>query len=194
MELFGTARSHFTRKIRLLLDHLQYEYEFLDIGDVSQIEFKNFQFNPSLSVPVFKDKGQVIYDSDNIAAYIVRNYDEQDRYGVLTQDIKILNARAIINSAMSAEVRLILAERTGIETENIAYFDKARAVIFNCLQWCEENVDLFQSKDLSYLTFHLISFWDHVHFYSLAGGHWPSLQEIINYFHGFPEVKASAIS
>lgn len=178
MQLFGTQKSHFTRKVRLLLDHLQRPYEFIDIGDVSRLSQDIFQDNPAMSVPVLKDGQQTVYDSDHIAAYIVKQFNPTDDFNVLTTDIDLLNARSLLNAAMSAEVRLVLGQRTGLDIENSDFFNKSKAVICATLDWCEAHASRFETSELTYIHFHLLSFWDHVHHYGLVEGHWPKISQI----------------
>ena len=193
MELVGTGRSHFTRKVRLLLDHLGLEYRLADAGDVSMANPGRFGDNPLMNVPVLRDGGVVVLDSDHIAAYLVRKYDPADSFDVLTTAPETLNARSILNGAMAAEVKLVLAERTGLKTEAALFFDKARAVIVNALDWCEAQAGLFDARSPTYLSFHLISFWDHVHFYRLVNGKWPMLEEIADALRERRLVSRSAI-
>ncbi|MEO1658775.1 MAG: glutathione S-transferase family protein [Pseudomonadota bacterium] len=159
--LVATPRSHFSRKVRLLMDHLEIDYTLEDIGNVADTGLKLFGGNPTLSVPTLIDGGRSIFDSDHIAAHLVRTYDQHDRFGVLTDDPDVLNTRAVMNSMMSSEVKLILAERTGLATEGHAFFEKAKDVIRDSLSWLEAHADLF-SGDLSYAHFHLVSMWDHL--------------------------------
>ena len=178
MKLFGTPISHFTRKVRLLLDHLQYPYAMIDVGNVAEQEQATFGGNPLMNVPVWEDAAGTVYGSDHIAAYLVRQIALEDSYNVLASDTETLNARNLLNGAMSAEVRLVLADRTGVETVNVLFFDKARHAISNVLDWCEARPDLFGDSPSSYLAFHFISFWDHLHFYQLVDGNWPTLKRL----------------
>ncbi len=193
MQLYGTPVSHFTRKVRLLLDHLERDYTLIDVGNVAASDAEVFSSNPLMNVPVLRDGATTLFDSDHIAAHLVRHYDPVDRFDVLTSDASTLNARAVLNGAMAAEVRIVLAERTGLETRNLPYFDKARAVVANALEWCEAEISVFQSAELTYLAFHLISFWDHVHHYDLVGGNWPKLTELAEEIGASGVVGRSAI-
>lgn len=193
MKLYGTARSHFTRKVRLLLDHLGHDYAMIDIGNVADADPEIFSNNPLMSVPVLRDGGVQLIESDHIAAYLVRTYDSADQYKVLTTQIEHLNARAVFNGAMAAEVRLVLAERTGLETRTAVYFEKARRVISNALDWCEEQPDLFSPDAPTYLDFHFISLWDHAHFYELVEGGWPRLQDLARRLSASDLIQRSAI-
>lgn len=50
-----TPKSHFARKVRLLLDHLELSYDMVDVGNVAEDNPDNFYGNPLMGVPVFED-------------------------------------------------------------------------------------------------------------------------------------------
>ena len=168
MQLYATKLSHFSRKVRILLDHYELNYEFIDVGNVADRDSNTFNNNPLMNVPVLTDGGLWLIDSDNIAAYIVRKHDPEDKYRVLTNCIDVLNANSVLNGVMSNEVKIILAERMGLDTKPIAYFQKAQAVIKNGLSWLEDNTILFSPSEPGYLDFHLISLWDHLSYYEIT--------------------------
>ena len=168
MLIYGTPRSHFTRKVRLILDHLGCDYEMIDIGNAADADPAAFGDSPLMSVPVLRDGDATVFDSDHIAAHIARTRDPDDQFEILTDDAATLNARAVLNGAMAAEVRLVLGERTGLKTAGAPYFEKARAVIANAATWLEARADLLNAERPRYLDFHFISFWDHARFYRLV--------------------------
>lgn len=162
----------------MLLEHLDCGYELVDVGNVAQSGAERFGGNPLMNVPVLEHGEVVVYDSDHIAAYVVRGVARSDDFDVLTQDPVTLNARSLLNGAMAAEVRLVLAERTGLATAALPYFDKARLAIANVLTWLESRPALLSPSAPTYLLFHFVSFWDHVHHYGLVSGSWPTLRDI----------------
>ena len=178
MQLYATKLSHFSRKVRILLDHYELNYEFIDVGNVADRDSNTFNNNPLMSVPVLSDGEVWLIDSDNIAAYIVRKHDPDDKYQVLTDHIDILNAHSVLNGVMSNEVKIILAERTGLDTKPAAYFQKAEAVIKNGLSWLEERAILFSPSEPEYLDFHLVSLWDHLSYYEITELWYPRLRDI----------------
>lgn len=178
MKLYATKLSHFSRKVRLLLDHYGLDYEFIDIGNVAGADTEIFNGNPLMSVPVLKDEDLWLIESDNIAAYISHKHDPGDTYNVLTDCSDTLNARSVLNGVMSNEVKIILAERTGIDTEPLDYFQKARSVITNGLSWLEERTDIFSVERPGYIEFHLISLWDHLSYYEIVELTYPGLGAI----------------
>ena len=192
MQLVATPASHFARKIRLLLDHYGLAYEFVDAGNVADFTEDKYAGNPLMLVPVLNDGELTIYDSDHIAAYLVRKHDPADRYGVLTSDVRDLNARAVLNGMMSAETRLVLGARTGLKTENHPFFDKSRAVFAKGFEWLAANIDLFNAETPRYLDFHLISSFDHMECYGLATPDQANLKALRDALRSNERIAASA--
>ncbi|MCI5045132.1 MAG: glutathione S-transferase [Aquisalinus sp.] len=175
MKLTATPKSHFSRKIRLLLDHLGLPYQLDDPGNVADIDKEIFGGNPLMSVPVLSDRQQVVFESDNIARYLVRKFDPKDTYDVLTENAELLNLRAVMNGIMENDVKLILSARTGMEPDDYPYFQKAKQVIIAGLVWLEKRGQCFAENEITYTDFHLISMWDHLRFYDFVELDFPLL-------------------
>lgn len=191
MQLVATPTSHFARKVRLLLDHYGLEYTLVDAGNVAEFSEDKFSGNPLMLVPVLVDEDLTLFDSDNIAAYLVRKHDPHDRYGVLTTDVAALNARAVLNGMMLAEARLVLGERTGLKTNNQPFFDKSRAVFAKGFEWLNANLDLFNADKPGYLDFHLISSFDHMECFDLARPDQPGLISLRDALRARAKISAS---
>ena len=192
MDLYYTPRSHFSRKVRILADALRVELRLVDIEQVGSRNAKDFANNPLMKVPTLVDDGgDWLIDSDHIAQFLVRRFDPGDRYGVLTTDPVHLNLRAVLNGAMSAEVELILAERSGIDTSSLPRFDKHRAVIVHSLRWLEDRSNAIEPAS-SYLGFHLVCLLDHLQLYGLVSTKTPRLDAIACGLRAEPFVAASA--
>ncbi|MEM6554671.1 MAG: glutathione S-transferase family protein [Pseudomonadota bacterium] len=194
MKLFGTPKSHFTRKVRILLDHLEEPYELVDIGDVANQGQGQFADNPLMSVPVLEYGTMKLFDSDHISIFLTHRFDPENRFEVITDDPHTLNGRAFLNGAMMAEVRLILAERTGLATNGVAVFDKARKTISNVLAWCDDNLDLFNTAHTTYAQFHFICLWDHLNLNALIENDWPRLRALANTLSESESISRSAPS
>ena len=166
MKLIGTPRSHFTRKVRLLLDHLEQPYHFVDVADVTLKDKDIFASNPVLSVPVLEDGEVWLIESDHITRYIAQKFDTEDRFRTLRDDPIHLNFRAVLNGAMDNEVKLVLSKRMGLDPQGIAYFDKARATLDECLSWLEVRRDHFDMTSPGDLEFHLVCLWQHLRYFS----------------------------
>lgn len=178
VKLYGTARSHFTRKVRLLLDHLDVEYAFHDIGNVADRDPAQFRGNPLMSVPVLEDGDAWLVDSDHIAQHIASVHDEKNSYGVFENGRDKLNARAIMNGVMASEVKLVLSRRTGLEPDGVYFFDKARAAIERSLEWLEERASMFDADNPTYAEFHFISMWEHLLLYRTIEPIYPALERL----------------
>ncbi len=175
MKLVFTPRSHFARKVRLLLDAWGTPVELVNAGDVSGSEVSSFGGNPLMAVPALLDDGRVLVDSDNIAQYLARKTDAADIYQVLTTDVDTLNARAVMNGVMTAEVEVVLGKRSGITVDNYPRFTKKRDTIARGLDWLEANAHLFDGAP-SYAGFHLVAMLDHLVVCDMAELEHPRLQ------------------
>lgn len=189
LRLVMTPRSHFSRKVRLLADGLGIALELVDAGNVADADPARFGANPLMKVPTLIDSDRLVFDSDHIAASLVRTRDPVDRFDVLTTDADTLNARAVMNGMMAAEVELVLAARTGLDTTH-ARFDKMRASIDAGLDWLDANVDVFPEAP-SYLGLHLVALWDHLALYGLAELDRPRLTRRVDALTALPWVSAS---
>lgn len=166
MKLMYTPKSHYARKDRILIDALGLSVDLIDAGNVAEQDPAIFAHNPLMKVPTLIDGDQVVYESDHIAAYLVRKFDPTDRFAVLTTEPDQLNLRAVMNGVMAAEVELVMAERTGIDTGQYRRFDKFRATVHQGLAWLEEHSGKLPSEP-SYNGFHLVCLWDHLVLYDM---------------------------
>ncbi|MCI5047215.1 MAG: hypothetical protein MRY59_06915 [Aquisalinus sp.] len=162
-----------------MLDHLGLPYELDDPGNVADIDKEIFGGNSLMSVPVLSDGQQFVFESDNIARYVVRKFDPADAYGVLTEDTESLNLRAVMNGIMENDVKLVLSTRTGMEPDKYPYFQKARQAILQGIVWLEERGQCFAQDEITYREFYLISMWDHLTFYDVVELDYPVLLSTI---------------
>lgn len=192
MKLLATPKSHFSRKVRLLLDHLELPYELVDVGNVAKNSSQHFGGNPVMSVPVLEDGATWMIESDHIAGYLVKTYDGQDRYAVLADDVDQLNARAVMNGVMANEVKLILSARTGLDPRQHEYFLKAESSIRQCLAWLNGRPDLLHEDRLTYTHFHFISMWSHLELYGLIQLNYRHLEKAAAWIGPLERVRLSA--
>ena len=190
MKLYYTPRSHFSRKVRILLDALNLDVELIDVGNVADMSIEIYGPNPLMKVPTLIDGKSIVFESDHIAQYLVRQYDKGDQFNVMTCDVAQLNARAVMNGIMSAEVDLVLAARTGIDMEAHMRFNKIRESINNGLDWLELHAEVFPDQP-SYSGFHLTSMWDHLVFYELVSLDHPKLSDSVTRLSTFKYITAS---
>lgn len=184
LSLIATPLSHYGRKVRILLDCYGLPYVFEDVGNIAQLTKtpESIGNNPLMKVPVLKHNGEWIIESDHISSYIVRNHDKTDKYRVLTTAVKDMNIKAMLNGIMTEEVKVIVARRQGVQTDQFVYFDKALETVDNGLQWLEANHMDFDCKSPKYKEFHLVCCLDHLAYYDFVPGmakRFPRLDEIV---------------
>ena len=108
-QLYGSQTSPFVRRIRILMENIQYEFKELEIFE-RDAQLLN-KINPINQVPVLVDDGKVIWDSRQIFAYLnsfhrFQNMDWDDE-----------NSLTAIDNAMSSAVALLLMRRSGINID-----------------------------------------------------------------------------
>ena len=143
MKLYATPLSHFSRKVRILLDLYHAPYELIDVGNLTDGGMEKFGNNPLSRVPVLIDGSVWLTESDTIGGFIVDKYDAEDKYQVRSRVYADLNTRAILSGIMAEEVTLLIAQRTSIPTESYRFFDDALDAIRNGLRWLECQADQF---------------------------------------------------
>lgn len=161
-DLYGTPRSHFTRIVRILCLELDLEVREIDVGNVGGAEL--FAGNPLMAVPVLVDAQNTIFDSHDICRYLVQRQG-RDPLGVDGLDWAGHNMITVIRGVMTAEVRLILAARCGMDT-TVGVFVKAREVLRSGLAWIDARIE--EPVGLTYAGVCTVAMWDHLVLYELA--------------------------
>lgn len=155
-QLHGTPRSHFTRVVRILCHELSLDVDLVDVGNVANAEA--FGGNPLMQVPTLVDGERSIWDSHNICRYLVER-EGADPLGIESLDWQGRNLVAVIHGVMSAEVKLVMAVRTGMDPRG-GIFDKARGMLRRGLAWIDERID--DQKELGYPAVCAVCMWDHL--------------------------------
>jgi glutathione S-transferase len=76
LELYQFEMSHYSEKVKLILDYKGLDYTKIEVTPgIGQFEV--FQMSGQSKVPVLKDGGEVIADSTAIAEYLERKYPEK---------------------------------------------------------------------------------------------------------------------
>lgn len=190
MHLFYTPRSHFSRKVRMVLAGLDLHVDLVDAGNVADSNPAVFGTNPLMKVPTLVDGHHIVFDSDHIVQYIVRTHDPNDRFHVFTTDVDALNTRAVMNGIMATEVELILAARTGIDTRAHQRFDKMRAMILAGLGWLDQRTKVFPMEP-TYLGFHLTAMWDHLELYGIVDLDFPNVRQTAARWNALPYIAVT---
>lgn len=192
MKLFFTPLSHFSRKVRILIEAYGLSCEYINIKNVAQNDPLQFGDNPLMGVPVLEDEGAWLIDSNHIAYYLTKKYDPNDPFNVLSNDILDLNIRAVLDGMMGNEVKLILGARTGIAVDEFFYFQKAKKAIHNSLKWLAERHSSFSRAKLSFREIHLICALKHLQKYGLVEvQEYPDLYAIVSRWDMDPRIEPS---
>jgi glutathione S-transferase len=192
MKLHGTPLSHFTRKIRILLDELDVPFEMVWTPGVLADTTEAYGDNPLMRIPTLVDGATTVVDSDHIARYLVGRFDAEDRFGVRSERVVDMNRLAVTSGVMANEVVLILARRGGLEDlESVVYFRKLFAAIGSGLQWLDARVDddpRFDWRDIA-----LICMWQHLAHYKLVDlAPYPKIAARVARFADRPSVASTA--
>ncbi len=184
LKLIATPLSHYARKVRILLDLYKIPYDFQDIvGNIALTQTPiEVGGNPLMKVPVLQHGSEWIIESDHIASYLVSQFDSKDIYKVNSKVIFDLNTRAMLNGMMNEELKVIVARRHQVPTDQFTYFKKAQNAVDNGLDWLEANHTKFEIKSPNYREFHLISCWDHFEYYDFVpnmADKYPRLRDIV---------------
>lgn len=147
MRIYGTPPSHFTRKVRVLLQELGLPYEFkvFEMSRLGEVGEENFAGNPLHLIPVLDDGAEKIFDSSIICEYLIDRYgagkEISSYYPVASEKVRDQKRLIIINGAMSAGVSLIRAKRSGIEAwDDYAFFRQEKAAIAAAQRWLEKEL------------------------------------------------------
>lgn len=174
LQLYGTPRSHFTRVVRVTCHELRLDFEWVDVGNVGVSE--TFGGSPLMQVPVLVDGDRTVWDSHNICRYLVERQGA-DPLGMESLDWAGRNLVSVIQGVMSAEVRIILAERCGMSSTG-GVFDKVRETMRRGLAWIDERIE--GHAGLTYPTMCAVVMWEHLLFYRNAEpGQAPRLERVV---------------
>lgn len=145
MQLYGTPPSHFTRKVRVLLQELGAPYEFVKLEKILETGADKFANNPLHLFPVLVDGASHIFDSDAICEYLIERNGKQKGWGsFFPSEVNKTHDRqrlVVINGGMKAGVSIIRARRSGIEDwSKHAYLRQEMAAIGGALHWLERDL------------------------------------------------------
>ncbi len=150
MQVFGTPPSHFTRKVRVLLQELGQTYEFVRLQNILAVGAGEFAENPLHLFPVLIDGKNRLFDSDAICEYLVEQYGAGTKIssffpapGNKTHDRQRL---VMINGAMSAGVSVIRARRSGVENwKDYPWLRQEMQAITAAAEWLEKDLGAQES-------------------------------------------------
>lgn len=145
MRLYGTPPSHFTRKVRVVLQELKVPYEFVVLGNLLEVGEEKFAGNPLHLFPVLDAGDQRLFESSLICEYLIEKFGQGNELSAYCpapeNKIRDLQRMAVMNGAMSAGVSLVRAKRSGIENgDNFAFFRQEKEALAAALRWLEKDL------------------------------------------------------
>jgi len=145
MRIYGTPPSHFTRKVRILLQELRVPFEFVLLDKLMETGAEKFAGNPLHMFPVLEHEGRHLIESDLICEYLIARFGSNTPLSSFlpseTNAVEDRQRLAIMNGGMSAGVTLIRAKRSGIEKwTDYAYFRQELAALDDAFAWLEKDL------------------------------------------------------
>lgn len=162
--LYGSRTSPFVRRIRMLLEHVPYEFKEMNIFETQDAELLN-RINPVNQIPVLQDgEEHIIWDSRLIFQYLNQLHRFQN---FAWEDENLLTA---IDGAMNAGVSLLLMKRSGFDIQSEAlYIQRQRERIESILNYLKPYLTSTSFENWNFHTMSLYSFLD-----------WAQFREIIS--------------
>lgn len=172
MILYGSTTSPYVRRIRMLLDQTDYDFQIVNIYD-DQVRSQFSQLSPIKKLPVLRDGDSIIYDSHVIAQFVI------DKQGLPKPDLQTLNLVSVVDAITDALIILFMGQRSGIETDSDKLIFKLQhGRIPSCLDWLAEKAKEGAFNKWSYACVALISLIDWAEFRSLYDfTNWPELTQ-----------------
>lgn len=151
--LYGSFTSPFTRRIRMIMESIPYEFEEIDVFGRDKELLQTI--NPINQIPVLTHGDQKIWDSRQIFNYLTffhewekMSWDQENRLTAL-------------ESAMNAGVAVLLLKRSGIKLEsNIMYLNRQLDRIESVLDYLQDYLTEDALKAWNFESMTLYSFLD----------------------------------
>lgn len=147
--LYGSQTSPFVRRIRILMEGLDYQFKEMNIFGEDAEELN--KINPINQIPVLVDAETTIWDSRQIFNYLnafhrFQNMDWDDE-----------NRLTAIDGAMNSAVSLLLMQRSGINTnEPIMFAQRQKERIESILEYLNPYI---KNEAMNDWNFHAISLY-----------------------------------
>jgi len=168
VRLFGTPLSHFTRRVRILLEEIGAPYEMVFTKSVLAEPGEAYGNNPLMRVPALVDGATTLFDSEHIARYVVARSDPNDRLRVRSESPEEMNLLAVTSGLMADEVTVLLARRAEPHPgEDFAYVKKRLRAMDAGLAWIDARAE-HRGSDFDWRDVSLVSLWQHLEHYALV--------------------------
>lgn len=161
MKLYGSLTSPYVRRLRIWLEHT--DYDFIELDIFSQEGRKTLEaVSPARRIPLLELGKDTVYDSRMIFNYLNNKLQRES----LNLDDE--NALTLIDEANQAFVHLFLLAKSGIDIEQDAlYFNLQRERIKNLLLHLEGLVSSGHFKQWNYPAICLYCLLDWIDFREL---------------------------
>lgn len=159
--LYGSLPSPYVRRIRILLDGVDYKFEQINVyEDSARAEYA--KLTPIKKLPLLTDGEQSIFDSHIIAQYVFAKKQQAQ------PSVDVLNLVSAVDAVTDSLIILFMAKRSDIETsEDKLIFKLQLTRIPDCLTWLNEQAKQGKFESLNYATIALISLIDWAEFRQL---------------------------
>lgn len=161
MTLYGSLPSPYVRRIRMLMDGMDYQFEAVDIyNDEKRAEYA--EVSPIKKLPVLVDGDQTVFDSHVICEYLRR------KEGMPEQPIDEQNLIAAVDGVNDSLIVLFMGKRSGLEvSEDTLIFKLQLGRIPDTLAWLEKQAEQGAFAEWHMATIALISLLDWAEFREL---------------------------
>jgi len=170
MTLYGTLPSPYVRRIRLLLDGVDYHFEDVPLyNDEGRQQYA--KVTPVRKVPMLDDDGQHVFDSHVIQHYLQR------KLGLPELTFEQHNLVSVIDAVTDSCVILVIGGRSDLPVhEDRLLFKLQRERIEDSLQWLEQQAIQGQFDEWHYPSMCLVTMIDWLEFRQLHSfEHYPAL-------------------
>ena len=161
MTLYGSLPSPYVRRIRMLLEGVDYHFEPVELyQDDTRAAFA--QVSPIRKLPVLVDGEQTVLDSHVICDYVRR------KQGLDPLSIDELNLVSAVDAVNDSLIVVFMGQRSGLEvSSDLLMFKLQLERIPDSLAWLNEQAKKGAFKDWGMATISLISLLDWSEFRNL---------------------------
>lgn len=172
--LLGSKTSPFVRRIRMLLEHIPYEFKEMNIFETEDGLQLN-KINPLNQIPVLTDGEKSIWDSRQIFNYLNKTHQLEE----LSWEEE--NTLTAIVGAMSSGISLLLMKRSGMNiNEPYMFINRQKERMDSILDYLKPYLENEGLKNWNFITMTMYCFLDWVVFRELLDlTHRPECQKFL---------------
>ncbi|MER2493456.1 glutathione S-transferase family protein [Catenovulum sediminis] len=161
MVLYGSLPSPYVRRIRMLLEGQDYQFQLVNLyDDDARTEYSKIA--PLKKMPMLEDKGQKIFDSHVIAQYV------QEKFNLDKPSINDLNLVSAVDAVTDSLIILFYGKRSELEiTTDKLIFQLQIERIPQVLDWLNEQAKQGAFDKWGYASICLLSLLDWITFRNL---------------------------